>query len=199
MTRFSRTLCGWCLIAGVLVPAHAQTGQSGIHKIKHVIIILQENRSFDHYFGTFPGADGIAMQNGVPSVCLPNLGGKGCIRPFIDHLDSNGGAAHSAEAAAKAMHGGKMDGFLAVASNLKSPCKNATDANCGESGGAGANRVMAYHVQSDIPNYWAYAKTFVLQDRMFEPVASYSLPSHLYMVSGWSATQDRMFVRMRRS
>ena len=31
----------------------------GIHKIKHVIVIMQENRSFDHYFGTFPGADGI--------------------------------------------------------------------------------------------------------------------------------------------
>ena len=46
---------------------------------------------------------------------------------------------------------------------------------------------MGYHVQSDIPNYWAYAKTFTLQDHMFEPVASYSLPSHLYMVSAWSA------------
>src|SRR4029453_2545164 len=32
---------------------------SGIHKIKHVVVIMQENRSFDSYFGTFPGADGI--------------------------------------------------------------------------------------------------------------------------------------------
>ena len=32
---------------------------AGIHKIKHVVIIMQENRSFDSYFGTFPGADGI--------------------------------------------------------------------------------------------------------------------------------------------
>jgi phospholipase C len=35
-------------------------------KIKHIVIILQENRSFDHYFGTYPGADGIPMANGVP-------------------------------------------------------------------------------------------------------------------------------------
>src|SRR5215471_15153978 len=40
----------------------------GIHKIKHVIIIVQENRSFDSYFGTFPGADGIPMKGGKPAV-----------------------------------------------------------------------------------------------------------------------------------
>ena len=45
---------------------------AGIHKIKHVIIIMQENRSFDSYFGTYPGAGGIPMQNGVPTVCVPD-------------------------------------------------------------------------------------------------------------------------------
>jgi phospholipase C len=48
---------------------------SGIHKIKHVIIVMQENRSFDSYFGTFPGADGIPMTNGQPAVCVPNPAG----------------------------------------------------------------------------------------------------------------------------
>ena len=43
-----------------------------IHKIKHVVVIMQENRSFDSYFGTYPGADGIPMQNGVPTVCVPD-------------------------------------------------------------------------------------------------------------------------------
>ena len=36
----------------------------GVHKIRHVIVIMQENRSFDSYFGTFPGADGIPMKDG---------------------------------------------------------------------------------------------------------------------------------------
>jgi phospholipase C len=45
-----------------LVPA-------GSHKIRHVIVVMQENRSFDSYFGTFPGADGIPMSHGVPAVC----------------------------------------------------------------------------------------------------------------------------------
>ena len=47
--------------------------------------------------------------------------------------------------------------------------------------------VMGYHDAREIPNYWTYAHDFVLQDRMFEPVDSWSLPSHLYLVSGWSA------------
>ena len=46
---------------------------------------------------------------------------------------------------------------------------------------------MGYHDERDIPNYWAYARNFVLQDHMFEPNASWSLPAHLFMVSEWSA------------
>ena len=47
--------------------------------------------------------------------------------------------------------------------------------------------VMGYHDAREIPNYWAYARNFVLQDHMFEPNASWSLPAHLFMVSEWSA------------
>jgi phospholipase C len=50
---------------------------------------------------------------------------------------------------------------------------------------------MGYKTARDIPNYWAYARNFVLQDHMFEPTASWSLPSHLFMVSAWSATCPR--------
>ena len=50
---------------------------------------------------------------------------------------------------------------------------------------------MGYHTAGDIPNYWTYAKDFVLQDHMFESNASWSLPAHLYMVSEWSADCTR--------
>src|SRR5262249_46314863 len=56
--------------------------------------------------------------------------------------------------------------------------------SCGE---GPAMDVMGYKTAADIPNYWSYARNFVLQDRMFESARSYSLPSHLFMVSGWSA------------
>ncbi len=57
----------------------------GIHKIKHVIVIQQENRSFDSYFGTFPGADGIPMQNGKPTVCVNDPATGACVAPYVDH------------------------------------------------------------------------------------------------------------------
>ena len=68
---------------------------SGIHKIKHIIVIEQENRSFDSYFGTYPGADGIPEKNGVPTVCVPIPTG-GCQAPYHDTADVNGGGPHNA-------------------------------------------------------------------------------------------------------
>ena len=53
-------------------PTGSYVVPAGDHKIKHVIVIMQENRSFDSYFGTFPGADGIPMKNGKPTVCVPD-------------------------------------------------------------------------------------------------------------------------------
>src|SRR5437870_4065056 len=72
---------------------------AGIHKIKHVVIIMQENRSFDSYFGTFPGADGIPMRDGAPTVCLPNPVTQHCVRPFHDAGPINAGGPHTSGAA----------------------------------------------------------------------------------------------------
>ncbi len=160
----------------------------GIHKIKHVVIIMQENRSFDTYFGTYPGADGIPMKNGVAQVCIPDPVIKFCTRPFHDRNDRNYGGPHGRPAAIADIDYGRMDGFVEQSEhgNKKCPRKapNCADANTG----ASRPDVMGYHDGSDIPNYWAYAKNFVLQDRMFEAVSSWDLPSHLYLVSAWSAS-----------
>jgi phospholipase C len=69
--------------------------------------------------------------------------------------------------------GGKMDGFVGQA-ELKCKAACTTD-------------VMGHHVASDIPNYWKYAKNFVLSDHMFESEHTWSLPAHLSMVSAWTA------------
>ena len=68
---------------------------AGIHKIKHVVVVMQENRSFDSYFGTYPGADGIP-----PGVCVPDPMSGGCVVPFHDSADENFGGPHGAVAAA---------------------------------------------------------------------------------------------------
>ncbi len=62
----------------------APAGPTGIHKIRHVIVIMQENRSFDSYFGTYPGADGIPMLRGEPAVCVPDPAEGTCVRPYHD-------------------------------------------------------------------------------------------------------------------
>src|SRR2546423_15522898 len=70
-----------------------------IHKIRHVVVIMQENRSFDSYFGTYPGANGIPMRGGVPAVCVPDPVKGGCQRPFHSTADVNGGGPHGSTSA----------------------------------------------------------------------------------------------------
>src|ERR671933_1625397 len=81
-------------------------------KIKHVVVVMQENRSFEHYFGTYPGADGIPIQNGVPTVCAPDPATGECVKPFHDSNDLDYGGPHRADDAEKDINGGKMDGFI---------------------------------------------------------------------------------------
>jgi phospholipase C len=154
----------------------------GIHKIQHVIVIMQENRSFDSYFGTFPGADGIPR-----GVCLPDPKHGRCLRPYHDRNDMNFGGPHGNVQETADIDGGKMDGFVKEAEQgLSAGCAQHPDnPNCIFS--AAHPDVMGYHDWHEIPNYWAYARKFVLQDHMFESDNSWSLPSHLYMVSGWAA------------
>jgi phospholipase C len=161
---------------------------AGIHKIRHVVVIMQENRSFDEYFGVYPGADGIPRKNGVPTVCVPDPQTGQCVKPFHDPNDLNHGGPHGAVDAAADIDGGRMDGFIARAEQARKRCTDPNNPNCNTSGPVD---VMGYKTARDIPNYWAYARNFVLQDHMFEPAASWSLPSHLFMVSAWSAVCRR--------
>jgi phospholipase C len=150
--------------------AELRASRQGIHKIKHIVVIMQENRSFDQYFGTYPGVVGIP-----PGVCVPDPFHGGCVKPHVNHDNKNMGGPHVDSSFRADVDGGNMDGFVKEA-ELK--CKP---------GSACPTDVMGYHVCSDIPNYCTYAQNFVLQDNMYESNHSWSLPAHMYMVSAWSA------------
>jgi phospholipase C len=180
-----------CLVAACTVASPSGSSSpaaTGIHRIKHVIVVMQENRSFDQYFGTFPGADGLPVQNGQFTVCVPDPATGTCVKPYHDASDLNYGGPHGQANATADIDGGKMDGFIAEAlKGQKTVCSAPDDPRCGGNGRSGGSDVMGYHDAREIPNYWTYAQDFVLQDHMFEPNASWSLPEHLFMVSEWSA------------
>jgi phospholipase C len=183
--------------------ATAPAVPAGIHKIKHVVMIMQENRSFDSYFGTFPGADGYPRKNGRIAICVPDPLAHRCVSPFHDAHQRNEGGPHGPQNALADIDGGKMDGFVAQALAAKAALAHGARLKkriegCRQRDTVGPRcqlgapvDVMGYHDARDIPNYWAYAHEFVLQDHMFEPNYGWSLPAHLFQVSAWSAKCTR--------
>jgi phospholipase C len=177
---------GWL---GVGLAGHAAAPR-GIHKIQHVIVVMQENRSFDNYFGTSPGADGIPTTNGRSAVCIPDPRLGRCVRPFHDPTLVDTGGPHTDQDARLDIHGGRMTGFIRRAlAGAREHCRSHVTPNCiAVTDGLGRPDVVGWHDAREIPNYWTYADRFVLQDHMFAGVRSWSLPAHLEMVSGWSAS-----------
>ncbi|MHB8568239.1 MAG: phospholipase C [Nitrososphaerales archaeon] len=131
--------------------------------IQHIVVILQENRSFDNYFGTYPGVKGIPS-----NVCMPynpDNSTEGCVKPFLtnDPITSQD-LPHGFESTVTAIHNGSMNGFM-LAEN--------EDPN-----------TMSYFDNSTIPYYWNFASHFVLADNFYSSVLSYSLPNHWYAIAG---------------
>ena len=159
-------------------PSSARAPSAGFHvglsNIQHIVVIMMENRSFDSYFGTYPGAHGIPMRNGHPKKCLPDPATSKCVYPYHDTSLINYGAGHGYTAYAIDRDQGKMDGFIVSAE--RHPGSDPIP-----------DEVVGYHDATELPVYWGYAQNYVLQDMMFEPTISWSPISHLYLVSGWSA------------
>lgn len=194
-------LIGGAAVAAPPVPAGASKHRAsaridptaGIMNIDHLIFVVQENRSFDHYFGTFPGANGLPRDpRGRFTSCLPDPKANHCRKPYHDTNWFDAGGPHNQRASVVATNRGHMNGFVRVLRRQGSvcsrdsspllPCRRATP------GPNGTPDIMGFHTGREIPNYWRYAKRFVLQDRMFAPSDSWTLPSHLFLVSGWAAS-----------
>jgi phospholipase C len=161
---------------------------SGLTKIQHVVIVMQENRSFDSFFGTYPGADGLPSSGGQFTVCAPDPLNGTCVAPFHDPALVNGGGSHGHASALIDIDGGLMDGFVRQSERIGGRGCGGSAPVCDPFAPSDA---MGYHDAREIPNYWAYARNYTLHDHMFEPNSSWSLPAHLYAVSEWSARCSR--------
>jgi phospholipase C len=178
------------IFASITFDVHAATIGEARKFVQHVIIIMQENRSFDHYFGTFPGADGLPRDaKGNFTTCVPlslQDPRKGCVRPFHDTALINAGAGHSYSTFLFDRQNGAMDGFVANQETVQQLV-------CGphpklpSCPGYKIHDTMGYHTAAEIPNYWKYAETYMLQDHLFESVASHSGDAHLMLTSEWAA------------
>src|SRR5256885_3704888 len=104
-------LVGGLPVRGGHPHAHA-AALAGIHKIRHVVVIMQENRSFDSYFGTYPGADGLPRRDGRFTVCSPDPRTGICFSPYHDASNRNSGGPHEHLDAVRDENGGKMNGFV---------------------------------------------------------------------------------------
>lgn len=129
--------------------------------IRHIVILMKENRSFDNYFGTFPSADG-ATWGRLADGHLVRLGRT----PDHTLLDIN----HMGLAAWTAEDNGRMNGFNRLQGAIQ----------------GGRDIAMTQLHQSDLPNYWAYAKHFTLDDHFFSTINGPSFPNHLALVAASS-------------
>ncbi len=187
MKRIAFLLAALAVSAGILFAREARAvspplteaarDQLLAHRINHVFIIYEENRSFDNEFGTFPGANGVwsdaARTHGFYQQATPN---GPVITPF-KLTDPNVYYENNARAVLNAgINGGKMDNFVAAQAGA---LKQGTDA---QRASVGAEAM--YHLDCDtIPFTWAYAKRFVLFDNFFQALRSPSTPSNVEIIA----------------
>jgi phospholipase C len=145
-------------------PTH-DSGHAATTPIKHVIFFVKENRTFDVYFGKFPGANGATtgkIHTGA-TVTLQPLG------------DSTYDVNHCWDCALTAYNDGGMNGF-----DLIKPGGTFND--------SGVPVYPGYEVASEatLPNYWKIAQTFGLSDNFFSSLHGPSFPNHLFTIAAQS-------------
>src|SRR6476660_1037575 len=140
-------------------------GQAAAH-IKHVFVIMQENHTFDNYFGTYPGADGIPAGLSMP-VDPSVKAGKTAVPYHLEALRTQD-LDHGEISALAAYNKGKMDGFVAAQQDRNLP----------------GSLALGYYDRADLPLYWDLADNYVLADRFFSSAMGGSLANHQFWVSG---------------
>ena len=146
---------------GLIAAARLHHRATTVSPITHVVILVKENHSFDNLFGQLPGVDGTRTAN--------VFGKKIVMGQTPDPLTRD--LIHSGNEVRKAIDRGKMDGF-SKEGYAKQKGKDVADTQ---------------YAPSQIPNYYAYAKTYSIADHFFSTILSGSFPNHLALVSGQSA------------
>ncbi len=149
---------------GTTSPSGPGTVVPGENPIEHVIFLVKENRTFDHYFGTYPGAEG-ATEGGTLNCSTLEDAGTIPLKQAPQVIPHDLG--HAFYPGLLSINGGKMNGFNCIA--LGEDLTGYTQ-----------------YDRSDLPAYWAYADRFVLADMFFTSMYGPTFPEHLYTVAAQS-------------
>jgi phospholipase C len=177
------TLCLNQTVASGNSKATSQRASTPKTPINHIVVIMQENIPFDHFFATYPGVNN-SMYGLAGEECIPkdlNNSNAGTVCPF--NADNNVTAVwlsdepHSWQASHYAYNNGSMNGFYSFALHYGDTLQRTYIGN-----------VMAYVSGKSIPYYWDYAEQFSLDVNFYSSILSYSWPEHLYMVAADSVS-----------
>lgn len=141
--------------------------------IKHLVIVMQENHTFDNYFGTYPGVDGIPAGAQMP--VDPQNPALGFVKPWYVGESTITDLSHSSETFAEQFDNGKMDGFVSALNRRNQDGRTS----------------MGYYDGRDIPYYWNLADHYVLFDRFFSSAQDGSFANHVYWVAATEPTSNR--------
>jgi phospholipase C len=134
--------------------------------IKHFVVLMQQNHTFDNYFGTYPGADGVP-----PGTCMPAdpaQPGTDCTEPFPIGDQGIVDMGHTTDVFRAQVNEGRMDGFVSAYGRRRDI----------------GTQPMGYYDDRDIPYYWNVADNYVLFDRLFSSAVGGSLRNHMFWVTG---------------
>ena len=155
-------LLGLCQIAPAQAAPPAPKTKT---PIQHLIFVMQENHTFDNYFGTYPGADGIPANTKMP--VDPKNPQAGYVQPWHIGQATITDLSHNGNTFVDQYDNGKMDGFVSA---LNFRAENGKIS-------------MGYYDDRDIPYYWNLADHYVLFDRFFSSAPSGSFINHMYSVA----------------
>jgi phospholipase C len=162
------------IVAVMLVPAAGSAKPNPLAKLNHILVLMQENRSFDHYLGHLKSYDPTLDVEAEPAnASNPDPTKPGQIIPAyhetsyceVSDLDHSWTGTHNE------WDNGKMDGFTAANVVTKDP---------------NGHRTMGYYTQADIPFYYSLYDTFAMGDRYFQSVLSQTFPNRFYLLAGTS-------------
>lgn len=163
----------WILIGSLIPSTHSVQARISNEEpepktpIKHFIVLMQEDHTFDNYFGTYPGADGIPIGTCMPAI-PSNTEQTACVESFhignypVEDLDQ------SRRTFNLQYNEGQMDGFIYALNQRNQD----------------GNLAMGYYDDRDLPYYWNLANEYVLFDRFFSSASGDSTMNHMYWVAG---------------